>query len=329
LKPKLSKINIMKIPDTMPMLVKRRLEVSQDTFSFELVSADASAQLPPFTAGAHVAVLTPSGELREYSLCNAPSERYRYVIAVKRDAQGQGGSVSMADQVREGDTLQVSQPENYFLLEKQASQFLFVAGGIGITPILSMIRHLQQDKRDFKLIYCTRSPEMTAFRDELSSPELVGKVVIHHDHGDRNRSLDFTQVLAERPEGAHLYCCGPSPLMHAVRDNSRHWPQSTVHFEDFGSTAKAEPEGEKGFLVRLARTGIAVLVAPGVSILDALREQGVEVPSSCESGTCGSCRATLLAGEPEHRDFILGDDEKGEIMICISRAKSDELVLDI
>lgn len=322
-------MNTMQVQERMTVVVKRKEEVSLDTISFELVSGDVSAELPPFSAGAHVAIVTPSGAVREYSLCNLPSERHRYVIAVKRDAQGRGGSVSMVDQVKEGDTLQVSPPENYFLLDKQASQFLFVAGGIGITPILSMIRDLQQDKRDFQLIYCTRSPEIAAFREELSATELAGKVVFHHDHGDRNQSLDFSKVLAERPEGAHLYCCGPSPLMHAVRDNSRHWPQASVHFEDFGSTAKAELTGEKTFAVRLARKGMTVEVFPGVTILDALRAHGVEVPSSCESGTCGSCRTTLLAGEPEHRDFILDDDEKGEIMICISRSKSEELVLDI
>ena len=311
------------------MVVTRKEQVSLDTISFEFAAAEASAELPPFSAGAHVAVVAPSGAVREYSLCNLPSERHRYVIAVKRDAQGRGGSVSMVDQVKEGNTLQVSPPENYFLLNKQASQFLFVAGGIGITPILSMIRDLQQEKRDFKLIYCTRSPEMAAFREELSTPELAGKVVFHHDYGDRNQSLDFAKVLAERPEGAHLYCCGPSPLMHAVRDNSRHWPQASVHFEDFGSTAKTKPTGEKTFVVRLARKGMTIAVPPGVTILEALRAQGVEVPSSCESGTCGSCCTVLLAGEPEHRDFILDDDERGEIMICISRAKSEQLVLDI
>ena len=320
---------MIKIQESMLLVVKRRKELSQGTFSFELVPVDAIAELPLFSAGSHVAVVTPSGAVREYSLCNVPADRHRYVIAVKRDAQGQGGSVSMADQVKEGDTLQVSAPQNYFLLDKQASQFLFVAGGIGITPILSMIRDLQQDNRDFKLIYCTRSPEMTAFRGELSSSEFADKVFFHHDYGDRNQSLDFAKSLAKRPDGAHLYCCGPGPLMHAVRDNSRHWPQSTLHFEDFGSTAKVELSGEKGFLVRLARKGITAQVPPGVTILDALREKGVVMPSSCESGTCGSCRTSLLAGEPDHRDFILDDDEKGEIMICISRAKSEELVLDI
>jgi len=320
---------MIKTQERMLLVVKRRKELSQGTFSFELVPVDAIAELPPFSAGSHVAVVTPSGAVREYSLCNVPAERHRYVIAVKRDAHGQGGSVSMADQLKEGDTLQVSAPKNYFLLDKQASQFLFVAGGIGITPILSMMRDLQQDNRDFKLIYCTRSPEMTAFRGELSSSEFADKVFFHHDYGDSKQSLDFAKSLAQRPDGAHLYCCGPGPLMHAVRDNSRHWPQSTVHFEDFGSTAKAELSGEKGFLVRLARKGMTAQVLPGVTILDALREKGVVLPSSCESGTCGSCRTPLLAGEPDHRDFILDDDEKGEIMICISRAKSEELVLDI
>lgn len=319
----------MNTQERISVVVKRKLEVSLDTVSFELVPAETSTRLPPFSAGAHVAVVTPSGVEREYSLCNLPAEQHRYLIAIKRDAQGRGGSISMVDQVNEGDTLQIAPPENYFALDKQGSQFLFIAGGIGITPILSMIRDLQQDKRDFKLIYCARSPEMAAFREELSIPEMAGKVVFHYDQGDPSQSLDFSKVLAERPEGAHLYCCGPSALMHAVRDSSRHWPQTSVHFEDFGSTAIKETTGEKAFMVRLARDGRAVEVPPGVTILEALRAQGLDMPSSCESGTCGTCRTVLLVGEPEHRDFILDDDEKGEIMICISRAKSAELVLDI
>ena len=315
----------------LSLTVRKKTEIAQEIFLFELIS-DTQPHLPAFSAGSHVVVVTPAGLTRRYSLCNAASEDGRYVIAVKRDAQGDGGSVSMVDRLQVGDRLLVSQPENYFPLASDLSCCVLVAGGIGVTPILCMVHELLARKINFKVIYCTRSPETTAFLEELSAPELAGRVLIHHDYGDRALSLDLAPLLAERASGAQLYCCGPRPLMQAVRDMTRHWPSSVVHFEDFGTSLHpAQVQGpDRPFSVRLSRQDLTVNVPVGVSILEALRASGVTVPSSCESGTCGSCRTGLVAGVAEHRDFVLDDDEQGkDIMICVSRAQSEELVLNL
>jgi phthalate 4,5-dioxygenase reductase subunit len=315
--------------ETMPLLVQAKTQIAEDIYLFELVQPDRS-DLPAFTAGSHLLVLTPRGLSRRYSICNAPSERHRYVIAVKRDAAGSGGSMSLIDSVRAGERLHVSMPYNYFPLDENASSHLLIAGGIGITPALAMMRDLMEKKADFKLIYCTRSPETTAFLEELSAPELAGRVLIHHDHGDRARSLDIAPLVAERNGETHIYCCGPRPLMDAVKAQTKHWPHAAVHFEDFGTSEHPAKSGEKSFTVRLVKSDKTVEVPSGVSILSALRSQGVAVPSSCESGTCGACRTHLISGIGDHRDYVLDDDEQeSEIMICVSRARSDELVLDL
>lgn len=314
----------------MSLTVCRKKWLAHDIVLFELVPP-AGRVLPPFEPGAHVVVVTPGGLTRRYSLCNSPSQKNVYAIAIKRDANGDGGSVSMVDGLDAGDEISVSKPENYFPLSDEANHCVLIAGGIGITPILSMVHALRARKADFKLIYCSRSPETTAFLEELSAPELAGRVLIHHDHGDSAKSLDLAPLLAARADGAQLYCCGPRPLMRAVREMSRHWPSSAVHFEDFGTSEPAPQQGaDKPFSVKLARQGITVPVPAGVTILDALRGRGVTVPSSCESGTCGSCRTGLLSGVAEHRDFVLDEDSYDkEIMICVSRAQSAELVLDL
>jgi phthalate 4,5-dioxygenase reductase subunit len=316
----------------MMLRVDRRRDIAQGIVLFDLVPEGGAAPLPAFDAGAHVVVMTPAGLTRRYSLCNRPGERHRYQIAVKREAQGLGGSRSLCDQVHEGDLLPVGSPENCFALDAQARRFLFVAGGIGITPIIAMVRSLEGGSRPFELVYCTRSPESTAFLDDLRTPELASRCRLHHDHGDPGQALGFAEVLAESPPGTHLYCCGPAPLMQSVRSSSRHWPAGTVHFEDFGSRpaiATATPARDQPFIVRLARSGLEIPVDPGTSILQALRARGLPAPSSCESGTCGACRTPLLDGVAEHRDYVLDEDATDEIMICVSRSRSPLLVLDL
>ncbi|BAN27292.1 PDR/VanB family oxidoreductase [Caballeronia insecticola] len=313
----------------LTLTVTDKREIADDIFLFELRDRNGET-LPPFTAGAHLLVHTPAGIARRYSLCNAPAERDRYVIAVKRDAAGGGGSLSMARDVNAGTTLNVSSPLNYFPLANDASRYLLIAGGIGITPMRAMMAELAARNAPFDVIYCTRAPESTAFLDEFSAAELAHKVRVHHDFGDRAQSIAIEPLVAERHGNTHIYCCGPRPLMQAVRDATAHWPSSAVHFEDFGTSSHENAAGEKAFTVRLARSGGCVNVAPGESILDALRANGIDTPSSCEAGTCGSCRTRLLAGEADHRDFVLDEDEQeSEIMICVSRACSNELVLDI
>ena len=185
-----------------------------------------------------------------------------------------------------------------------------------------------QGNDDFKLIYCTRDAQSTAFLPELKASEFAQHVQLHHDHGDMNNALDFWPVF-EAPTKTHVYCCGPRGLMDAVADMSGHWPSGSVHFESFGVDASTYA-ANTAFTVHLQKTGTTLTVAADQTILQALRGAGLRVASSCESGTCGSCKTRLVAGEVEHRDMVLSDDEKADhIMVCVSRAKSPELVLDL
>jgi phthalate 4,5-dioxygenase reductase subunit len=312
----------------MTLLRVHQIEkVAADIFTFELRSRDGS-ELPEFTSGAHVTVRVPNGLTRKYSLCNDPAERDRYVIGVRRETEGRGGSISLIDETKPGDELPVSAPRNDFKLVKSAAGYVFVAGGIGITPIMSMIRHLKSTGGGrFKLYYLTRSPELTAFREELSGPEFRGQVTIHHDYGDPDKAFDLWPIF-EQPKGQQIYCCGPRGLMEAVRDMTGHWSSSAVHFEAFNEPPRSTAE-DRPFTVRLARSGGLVEVPVGTTILEALRAHGIEVPSSCESGTCDTCRTRLLEGEADHRDLVLAEHERADnIMVCVSRARSDEIVID-
>lgn len=312
----------------MPLRVAAITDVADGIRSFELVQPDGS-ELPPFTPGSHVKVQTPSGKLRKYSLCNDPVERHRYVIAVKREDGGQGGSQSMHGGLGVGDTLPASVPENAFPLADKARAHLFIAGGIGITPILSMIRSFGElPPAPWKLFYLSRAPETTAFLEELKDAALRRNVVVHHDLGDPNGAYDLWPAL-EKPNSAHVYCCGPKGLMESVRDMTGHWSPANVHFESFNEGGGVQPD-DRPFTVKLAQTGAEFEVPVGKSILATLREHGCNKASSCESGTCGTCRTVLLEGEADHRDMVLLPEEmQGQIMICVSRAKSDRLVLDL
>ena len=314
----------------MALQVKHKAEIAQGIFAFELARA-AGSELPAFDAGSHITVQTPSGARRNYSLHNAPGETHRYCIAVKRDAAGRGGSVSMADSLQEGQTLQVRAPENAFALHPRARHFLFIAGGIGITPIMAMVQQvLAMPDATFKLVYCTRDAASTAFLAQLQGADYAGKVTVRHDHGDIGQAFDFWPLLEKPQSGTHIYCCGPRGLMDAVKDMSGHWPFGTVHFESFGVDSTLR-QSNQAFDVVLARTGQSIQVGKDSSILEALRAQGIAVRSSCESGTCGSCKTALVSGVCEHRDYVLSDDEKSShIMVCVSRAAAgSHLVLGL
>jgi phthalate 4,5-dioxygenase reductase subunit len=312
--------------ENMSVVVSEASRIADDIFLFELRHRHG-ADLPEFTAGSHIALRVPNGLERKYSLCNDPAERDCYAIAVKREADGRGGSLSLVDGIKPGDELLITPPHNDFGLVKSPAGYLFIAGGIGITPILSMVRHLKSSGTGrFKLYYCARSPGTTAFGDALGGPQFRGQVTIHHDRGDPAQALDLWPLL-ERPKG-HLYCCGPRSMMQAVRDMTGHWLPSSVHFEAFAEPPKRSPQ-DLPFRVRLMRSGDVVDVPVGVTILEVLRARGLVVPSSCESGTCGTCRTKLLGGEADHRDLVLTESERADnIMLCVSRARSGELQID-
>ena len=307
--------------------VARAERIATDIHLFEL-RPGGSPTLPAWTAGSHIAVRSPNGSVRKYSLCNDPAETDRYVIAVKRDPNGRGGSVDLVDHVGAGDTVEITEPTNAFDLAPKAASFVFIAGGIGITPIMSMMHALNAEGRRYKLHYLTRSREDTAFADELAGPDFRGKVAIHHDGGDPRRSFDLWPLL-EKPSPTHVYCCGPRGLLEAVRDMTGHWSRAAIHFESFADAGATAKPDDKPFTVVLARSGARIEVPPGTSILEAMRARGHDAPSSCEAGSCGTCRTTLVSGVADHRDLVLMDDEKdAQIMICVSRALTPEIAID-
>src|SRR5215831_9077910 len=260
-------------PQTMKLRVTRNDTIADGINLFEFRDAGGN-ELPQFSAGAHIAIHVPNGMLRKYSLCNDPAERDRYQVAVKREVNGRGGSCSLIDHVKAGDKLSVVAPVNDFGLPPRAQDFLFIAGGIGVTPMMAMIRQVMAEGKRFRLFYCTRSPETTAFREELGASQFKDMVTIHYDDGDVSRSLDLRPILAERKNREHLYCCGPRPLMEAVRAMTDHWSPTAVHFEAF-SDAETHKAGDTPFKVKLARSGTVLDVPTTKTILEVLRDYGL------------------------------------------------------
>jgi phthalate 4,5-dioxygenase reductase subunit len=306
-------------------LSRLRLRVSESTDLTQAVRRialrdPAGGVLPAYEPGAHVVVTTPAGHRRSYSLVDPGGARPReYVVCVRRDSGGRGGSVSMHDDVVVDTELVVSAPVNRFPLEPSA-RYLFIAGGIGITPIRAMVRGLRAEGRSgVRLLYLTRSAEDTPFLREFDGPEDT----VHHndDHGP----LDLWPHLAVPDDDVRVYCCGPAPLMRAVRELTAHWRASRIHLEEFsaGHTGMAAP-----FTAVWASDGRRVEVPAHLSLLAALRRDGVPVESSCEAGVCGTCRLAVLDGEVDHRDSGLSGRERlTSLAACVSRARSPEIVI--
>lgn len=314
-------------------------ELTPSIKMFELVNAEGG-ELPAFQAGAHIDIQTGNGLLRSYSLANDPKERGRYVTAVLREPEGGGGSKWMHDEVKVGDVLTSSEPIQNFPLEERAPLSLLLAGGIGITPILAMGYRLRAQRLPCHLDYCTKTPEDTAFMDEVKA--VFGEdLTFHHDGGDPSKGIDLKATFGTRPDGAHLYVCGPAGLIRAAQEATADWPEGTVHIELFTS-ARTEEEAaamaakaatDEAFEVELARSGETLTVPPDKTILDVLLDSGYGVPYACEEGWCGACVIDLLAGKADHRDEVLSDAEKEsntKIQVCVSRAlPGEKLVLDL
>jgi ferredoxin-NADP reductase len=303
---------------------------------FAFVAAEGGP-LPAFTAGAHIDVFTGNGLTRSYSLAGDPADPSRYVTAVLREPKG-GGSTWMHDEVKVGDLLKAFGPTNNFPLDTSAGRHHLIAGGIGITPMLAMGHVLARGEVPFKLDYCTRSVEETAFLDEVK--QVFGnRVTLHHDGGDPKKGIDLKATLAERPDNTHLYLCGPAGLLRAAREAARHWPDKAVHYELFSSAlsdherAEMKARANEPFEIELAQSGLTLTVPADKTILEVLNENGIEVIKVCEEGYCGTCQVPLLGGKADHRDEVLDDDEKASntlIQVCISRAMPGEkLILDL
>jgi len=306
----------------LQVTVSAILSEAEGIKSFELRQADGG-ELPPFTAGAHIEVHLPEGMIRSYSLCNDPAERNRYVFAVLREEDGRGGSKYLHDTLHEGALLTIAAPRNHFPLAGREARFhLLLAGGIGVTPMISMIAELECRSAPWRLHYCTRTRSRTAFLERLAPYIDAGKVVLHHDDGDPARGLDITSLLSNFEIGTHLYYCGPPGFMRACGDNLEPWPPHTVHREFFTGAALPSSGDNEPFQIKLRHSNKTLDVPSDKSIADVLDANGVNVETDCKEGYCGTCITRYLAGTPEHRDTVLSDKErKTYVMICCARAK--------
>ncbi|MEU7815308.1 PDR/VanB family oxidoreductase [Pseudonocardia sp. NPDC049154] len=306
--------------------VDRIVDEAEGVRSFRLVGLDGD-RLPPATPGSHVDVQTPGGPIRQYSLCD-PDD---HVIAVKLEAGSRGGSAAM-HRVEEGDVLEIGAPRNAFGLVEEARRHVLVAGGIGITPVLAMARHLARRGAGFELHYFARSEAHMAFREVITEGPWRGAAYPHVGLDPDGTCAVLRAVLREPTAGVHVYTCGPGPLMDAVRAVAQGagWAAEQLHEERF-SAAPVEV-GASGFRVELARSGIAVEVGAAESVLDALGRAGIEIDYSCEQGICGTCVTPVLAGDVDHRDDYLTDEEKAEgdrMCVCVSRCRGERLQLDL
>jgi len=288
--------------------------------------------LPEFTPGAHVDLHLPHGIVRSYSLINDRdgASAGRYELAIGLDANSRGGSRFVHDTLQAGAALQVSSPRNHFALVESSDPVLFIAGGIGVTPIRAMARELQRRGVGWQLVYAARSRACAAFVDEFTAS---GDAVRFHFDDEHGGPLDVAAALAGAPGNAHIYCCGPAGLMERVKALCSDRQPQRVHFEWFNAPAAAAcAPPAQGFMLKLARRKLDIVVPAERSILDVLEEHDVIIPSVCKEGVCGTCECRILSGEVEHRDSVLTDAEREAnevLMVCVSRAKGDTLVLDL
>ena len=312
--------------------VVKKSQEATDIQTFEL--ADVSGEsLPPFSAGSHIDVHVRDGLVRQYSLCNDPVEQHRYLIGVLRDPNTRGGSKSMHDDIREGDVIQISEPRNHFPLAHEAKRSLLFAGGIGVTPILCMAERLANVGADFRLYYFTRSHDRTAFYDRIQRSGFADRTAFHFDDAPPDQQLNIPNLLSQPDEGTHLYVCGPGGFLEFVRKTAKEkgWADARVHFEYFSADVQ-KSDTDAGFEVKIASTGKVYIIPNDKTVVKALAEAGVEIPTSCEQGVCGTCLTRVIEGQPDHRDHYLTDDEQAandQFLPCCSRAKSKVLVLDL
>ncbi len=319
-------------PLLIDVQVRRKTVEAEGIAGFELVAANG-AELPAFTAGAHIDVHLPGGLMRQYSLCNPPGETQRYCIGVLRDPASRGGSAAVHDQLHQGATLAISAPKNHFPLEEAAKQTLLFAGGIGITPLLAMAERLSSLGASFELHYCTRSAARTAFLQRLRNSAFASSVFVHHDDGPAAQKLDLAQRLAVPEPGTHIYVCGPTGFLDAVRATARDkgWPDAQVHFEYFSGVA-VHAADDLSFEIVLHSSGRVIRVEAAQTVTEALEAQGVLIPVSCQQGVCGTCLTRVIEGEIEHKDLYLTPEEQSandQFLPCCSRAKGKRLVIDL
>jgi len=324
---------------TLNAFVHTMRHEAEGIISIELRPATAGAPFPPFEAGSHIDLHLPNGLVRSYSLLNPAADRDRYVIGVLNDRNSRGGARCVHQQIRVGMTLPISAPRNNFALHESASQSVLLAGGIGVTPMLSMLDRLAALGRRVDFIYCTRSRGEAAFAERINELAAAGSVrLTWHFDDEQGRPPDLEALLAGRPaDDTHLYCCGPGPMLDAFERTCEKLGYPHTHIERFAAAPvneQAMPGGEPapGYRVELRRSDKTLEVPANMSLLDALLNSGVSHDYSCREGVCGSCEVKVLAGEVDHRDSILSKAEREankSMMACVSGCKRGPLVLDI
>jgi ferredoxin-NADP reductase len=284
--------------------------------------------LPEWEPGGHVDLILPDGApTRQYSLCGDPADRVVYRIGILRDPDGGGGSVYVHDRLAEGDIVRIRGPRNNFPLQS-SPRYVFIAGGIGVTPLLPMIAAAEAAGADWRLHYGGRSRATMAFLDELAA---YGDRVTVYGRDESGR-MDLDAILGTPEFGTLVYCCGPERLIAGAEAKCKTWPNGSLHVERF-EAKPADPDAvDTEFEVVLRRSNLTLVVPAGRSILDTVEAAGVGVMSSCGKGTCGTCETNVLDGVPDHRDSVLNEDERALnefMMICCSRSKTARLVLDL
>ncbi len=305
---------------------------TDEILKFVLVDPNGGA-LPGFAAGAHVDVHIAPGLTRQYSLLNPPGEGRQYVIAVKREPQSRGGSAAMHGGLAPDDLVRIGSPRNSFGLDHGAAHHLLIAGGIGITPLLCMAHQLAATGGTYTLAYFVRAPELAGFAEDLAPIARAGRLQLHAGLNAEATIAAMAGLLARQPEGAHVYTCGPCPLMDAVGELAKACGRDLpVHREDFTALPLIAGPDLAAFEVQLAQSGEILPIPPERTIADVLIEHGVALDTSCEQGMCGTCLTRVLGGVPEHRDTFLSEEERAagdHILPCVSRSRTPLLVLDL
>jgi ferredoxin-NADP reductase len=312
--------------------VARKTNEARGICSFELVAV-SGRRLPRFSAGAHIDVHVREGLVRQYSLCNHPAERHRYLIAVQRVVTSRGGSEAMHEIVQQGDIIEIGSPRNHFPLAKNTGHTLLLAGGIGITPILSMAEKLAGEGQSFEMHYCVREAARAAFVERIKRSAFADNVFFHFSEGPPEQRIDIPALLRRQPDGTHLYVCGPASFMDTAIGNAIQlgWPEANLHREYFAGEVKTTSD-DTMFDVRIASTGEVFHIPPGKSVLRVLSDGGIEIPHFCEQGVCGTCATRVLDGTPDHRDLCLNAEDRQRKHLftpCCSRAHSTMLLLDL
>jgi tetrachlorobenzoquinone reductase len=316
---------------TIRVQVTRITQAASEINVIQLTAA-AGQELPPFTAGSHIDLHLSNGMIRSYSLSGSPDEPRHYLIGVKNEPEGSGGSRFIHEQLRIGDDLDISSPRNNFALHEEASHTILIAGGIGVTPLVSMSQRLENIGRPWELHYAGRHRGSTAFIPELSA--FGSKVNFYLRNGAedpaQSRRMDIAAIVEAAPPDSHFYCCGPTEMINGFLAATTSLPPDRVHFERFANDQPIDKNGS--FTVILKESGETIEVLSGQTILDALLEHGIDAPYSCMEGICSACETKVLAGIPDHHDMILSAEQKAAnnvMMICCSRSKTPELILEL